>query len=136
MSSGPVCFHVEAQEADGESKDALMGGNQSTDPDVPTPLDSILKNDVVQANTTKIEQSPAHVSHPVGLNGCKSALHAMKKYNFDEDSRKCILTLIKYVDNVIHRYYCYLLILSFNVPAAAEPMKINFEFRQCLDLIF
>ncbi len=116
MSSGPVCFNVEAQEADGQSKDALVGGNQSTDPDAPAPLDSMLKNDVVHANN-KEQQLPVPID--AGLDGCKAALHAMKKYNFDEDSRKCILTLIKYVDNVINRY---LLIQSFDVPAA--PIKL------------
>ncbi len=79
--------------------------NQSTDADIHTHPDSISKDNHVVQQTMKEEELP--VTADIGLDGCKSALHAMKKYNFDEDSRGCILTLIKYVDNIVYRWCCY-----------------------------
>ncbi len=102
MSSGPVCFIVVGQE--GQWKIDSVGGNQSADPDAFNPTDSMLNNHVVRSMKDEV-QVPADT----GLDGCKAALYVMKKRNFDEDSRKCILTLIKYVDNIVYRW-CFSLV--------------------------
>ncbi len=101
MSSGPVCFMVEGGQEEGQGIVDSVDGNQPADhPGASNSTDSMLNNDVA---ARPMKDDDAHALVGTGLDGCKAALHVMKRHNFDEDSRKCIITLIKYVDNIVYR---------------------------------
>ncbi|CAM9226366.1 unnamed protein product, partial [Discosporangium mesarthrocarpum] len=86
--------------AGGVSTTSPVTGAQDMDVDV-----------VVGDNASGMEESKRRQSSPdsgggtvvAGEPACRAALELLCASQFDSDSRTCVMTLIKYVDNVLHR---------------------------------